>query len=274
MQWGKVKNILIAILLAVNLFLLGNFGMKMWQNRQDAQRLAADVEQLLSGYGLTLDDAFRLPRDSELPTLSLDRSRADEENTALAMLGAVTERIEQEDGTVRFAGADGTVEWQGDGTVQADCDTGAETPDGDAAALRLARRLFAAWGLQAEDAVLTAADGTVTMTGTVAGLPVHNRALSLRFYGTGRAALTGRWSFGTPYTTVRASGTPCIAADALLDFAARSEQKGCVLNMTVGYRMQTDSSRRTQLTPTWKITTDQGEYLVDCAKKTLIEQEE
>ena len=49
MQWGKVKNILIAILLAVNLFLLGNFGMKMWQNRQDAQRLAADVEQLLSG---------------------------------------------------------------------------------------------------------------------------------------------------------------------------------------------------------------------------------
>lgn len=274
MQWGKVKNILITILLAVNLFLLGNFSMKIWQKQQDVQNLEADVERLLSGCGMALDAAFRLPRDSELPALSLDRSRADEENTAVAILGEVTERTEQDDGTVRFAGADGTVEWRADGTVQADCATGAETPDGDAAALRLARRLCAAWGLQAEDAVFTSQNGTVTVTGTVAGLPVHNRGLSLRFYGTGRAALTGRWSFGTPYTTVRASGTPCIAADALLDFAARSEQQGCVLDMTVGYRMQTDSSRRTQLTPTWKITTDQGEYLVDCAKKTLIEQEE
>ena len=32
MQWDKVKNVLIGILLAVNLFLLGNLGFRLWQN--------------------------------------------------------------------------------------------------------------------------------------------------------------------------------------------------------------------------------------------------
>ena len=43
--------------------------------------------------------------------------------------------------------------------------------------------------------------------------------------------------------------------------------------MTIGYRLQSDSGRRLQLMPTWKIGTDSGDYLVDCAKKTILEQE-
>lgn len=43
--------------------------------------------------------------------------------------------------------------------------------------------------------------------------------------------------------------------------------------MEAGYRMRTDSSRRQQLTPTWKIVTDSGEYLVDCDKKTIVDEE-
>ena len=34
MQWDKVKNVLIVILAAVNLFLLGNLGARLWQNMQ------------------------------------------------------------------------------------------------------------------------------------------------------------------------------------------------------------------------------------------------
>ena len=111
------------------------------------------------------------------------------------------------------------------------------------------------------------------MTGTVAGLPVFNRVLTIRFTGDGFASLSGLWSFGTPYTTVSASGVACNAADALLEFVARQPEAQSVLSMTAGYRMQTDSSRRIQLTPTWKIVTDSGEYLVDCDKKTIIDRE-
>ncbi|MDO5142912.1 MAG: hypothetical protein Q4D31_07835 [Eubacteriales bacterium] len=273
MQWGKVKNILIAILLAVDLFLLGDLGLRLWQHVQYAGELEADLRTLLHGYGIELDEGLHLPKDTVLPTLSLDRSRAEEEAVAVAMLGGDAERTEQEDGTVRLTRGEDWVEWRADGTVQAVCATGADDPDDERAALRLARRLLGAWGLQAEDAALTAGGQAVTLTGTVAGLPVHDRALTLTFLDGGRAALDGRWSFGVPYTTVRANGTACLAADALLDLAARQPDSRTIYTMTVGYRMQTDGSRRIQLVPTWKIVTDRGGYLVDCAKKTVIAPE-
>ena len=42
MQWDKVKNVLIVILLAVNLFLIGNFGVKLWQDYRRGEELLAD----------------------------------------------------------------------------------------------------------------------------------------------------------------------------------------------------------------------------------------
>ncbi len=92
MQWDKVKNVLIGILLAVNLFLLGNLGFRLWQNYSRASGLDADLRALVSGCGSTLADSFRLPEDVFLPELNLDRSRADEENAASVMLGADMEQ--------------------------------------------------------------------------------------------------------------------------------------------------------------------------------------
>lgn len=273
MQWDKVKNVLIVILLVVNLFLIGNFGAKMWQNQQRTEELEADLRTLTQEYGVQLDDTFHLPQDKVLPTLSIDRSRADEETVALAMLGEDAERTEQEDGTVLFQSDEGKIEWRTDGTVQAECPTGQETPADANAALRLAQHLLSGWGLQAEDESLSANGLTVTMTGTVAGQPVHNRVLTLHFQENGNVTLTGLWSFGTPYTTVRGNGVSCNAADALLEFAARVQDTKEIDSMTAGYRMEVDSNRRLQLTPTWKIETDSGEYLVDCAKKTIVDQE-
>ena len=103
---------------------------------------------------------------------------------------------------------------------------------------------------------------------------MHNRRLTLDFSaGDGSVSLVGLWSFGTPYTTANGISITCSAADALLQFAAESGETGKIESMTAGYRMQTDSSRRIRLTPTWKIDTETGEYLVDCDKKTIIGEE-
>ena len=102
---------------------------------------------------------------------------------------------------------------------------------------------------------------------------MFNRTLTLRFDGAGGVSLDGRWSFGTAVYTVRGSGVMCSAADALLEFVSRRTAAAEIRSMEAGYRLETDSSRRLQLTPTWKIVTDFGEYLVDCDKKTVIDQE-
>ena len=182
--------------------------------------------------------------------------------------------VEQEDGTVRFESDRGTLEWQADGNVQADYTLTESAPTSASEALEQARRLCSRWGFQAEQAGWTAEDTVVTLTGSVAGLPVHNRRLTLDFSaGDGSVSLVGLWSFGTPYTTANGISITCSAADALLQFAAESGETGTIESMTAGYRMQTDSSRRIRLTPTWKIDTETCEYLVDCDKKTIIGEE-
>ncbi len=147
MQWDKVKNILIAILLTINLFLLGNLAVRGWQSHRRTSELEANLRTLVSARGMQLDTAFSFPEDITLPELSLDRSRADEEKIAAAMLGEHAERTEQEDGTVRFESDRGTLEWQADGNVQADlyADESRRLPHG---ALEQARRLCSRWGFR------------------------------------------------------------------------------------------------------------------------------
>ena len=143
------------------------------------------------------------------------------------MLGEHAERTEQEDGTVRFESDKGTLEWQADGNVQADYTLTESAPTSAAEALEQARRLCSRWGFQAEQANWTAEDTVVTLTGAVAGLPVHNRRLTLDFSaGDGSVSLVGLWSFGTPYTTANGISITCSAADALLQFAAESGETG------------------------------------------------
>ena len=168
MQWDKVKNVLIGILLAVNLFLLGNLGFRLWQNYSRASGLDADLRALVSGCGSTLADSFRLPEDVFLPELNLDRSRADEENAASVMLGADMERTELEDGTVRFQSGDGTVTWYADGRVNGVCPIPGETPDDETAAIRAARKCFSEWGLAGDGASYQVSGFSVTQTAPVA----------------------------------------------------------------------------------------------------------
>ena len=126
MQWDKVKNILIAILLTINLFLLGNLAVRGWQSHRRTSELEANLRTLVSARGMQLDTAFSFPEDITLPELSLDRSRADEEKVAAAMLGEHAERTEQEDGTVRFESDRGTLDRLGRRTAgaQSAADTG------------------------------------------------------------------------------------------------------------------------------------------------------
>ena len=269
MQWGKVKNILIVILAAINVFLLGNLCMKQWQAWQRASELRAHLSTLLEGYGLALDPGFALPADAALPQLSLDRSRASEEAVSAAWLGDDLSRTEQEDGAVRLENDAGWLEWRADGSVEGEIST-ENTPSTEKDAVQQTRRLLEKWGLKSEELTLSAEGMTVTAAGRAAGMPVFNRALTLTFGSEGGVTVSGLWFFGTPYTTARENSVVCAPSDALLEFAAAQEGCTSIRSMEAGYRLQSDSSRRLQLVPTWRIVTDGGEYLVDGAKKSIV----
>ena len=52
MQWDKVKNVLIAILLTINLFLLGNLAVRGWQSHRRTSELEANLRTLVSARGM------------------------------------------------------------------------------------------------------------------------------------------------------------------------------------------------------------------------------
>ena len=59
------------------MFLLGNFGIKLWQNRQRGEELEANLRTLTQEYGRELDDAFRLPLTTSTPEMPEDSSGVD-----------------------------------------------------------------------------------------------------------------------------------------------------------------------------------------------------
>lgn len=268
MQWDKVKNILLMILLTIDLFLAGNLGVHIWQDGRRTNELEHNVRLLLEKYGVTTAPSFSLPSDTAILPLSLDRNRDAEEAMAFAILGEELSRSEQEDGAVLWKNQNDFLEWQADGSVRGSC-TISDAPNNEYQAEQRANRLLKKWNI--EDAVYTAQGLTVVAEGTIAGQPVHNRRLTLYFHANNTVTFSGRWSFSVPFTNAQTASVTYAAADALLSFAANTPNCGKIESMQMGYRLEADSARRLQLTPTWKIVTETAEYLVDCAKKNVVE---
>ncbi len=261
---------LIVILLVVDLFLLGNLGIKLWHVETKKDALEADVRSLVSEYGLEFSDSFRLPEDKTLITLTVDRDRVAEEKMADKMLGGGVSRTEQADGAVLFESPRGAVEWGADGTVNGACKINS-VPSAESQAGKEAVKLIGEWGFGNEGTEYFLEGLEVLVKGKIAHQNVFNRDVLLTFENDGTLTVTGKWSFGTPYAAAREHTVNCAAADALLAFASEIDKNVKIVSMEAGYRMEADSVGRLQLTPTWKIVTSEREYLVDCAKKTVIQ---
>lgn len=267
MQWDKVKNILLMILLAIDLFLAGNLGVHIWQDKQRTNELEHNVRLLLEKYGVTAAPSFSLPSNNAILPLSLDRNRDAEEAMAIAIVGQEFSRTEQENGAILWKNQNDFIEWQEDGAVRGSCII-SDTPSNEYQAKKLANHLLKEWNI--EGAVCTAQGLTVVAEGTIADQPVHNRRLTLYFHANNIVTFSGRWSFSVPFTNAQTARTTYAAADALLSFAANTPNCGEIQSMKMGYQLESDSARWLQLTPTWKIVTETGEYLVDCAKKNVV----
>ncbi len=142
MQWDKVKNVLIGILLAVNLFLLGNLGFRLWQNYSRASGLDADLRALVSGCGSTLADSFRLPRMYSCPSSTSTAAARTRKTPPRSCWARIWSAARQRTARCAFRARDGTVTWYADGRVNGVCPIPGETPDDETSAIRAARKCF------------------------------------------------------------------------------------------------------------------------------------
>ena len=271
MQWSRVKSILIVLLLLVDGFLGCMLGVKAFSAYQQAQTTRAQLDTVLAGYGLTLDETMSLPDEALMPQLNIDRNRADEAAVATALLGGEAERSEEEAGS-RFTSPVGTVVWSEDGTLEAVLQpAGYVRPTADEVRAQAAALLQDA-GIQTAGADWETHVWTARAHFKTAGYAVFNRALTVTF-SEEAVRIEGLWTFDTPYATRSDLYATYNPVDALLQFA-RQGLASKVVDMEPGLLLGNTAGNQFQLSPVWKITADTGVYYADPIKNEITAAEE
>ncbi len=270
MEWSKVKNIIIVILLLFNGFLLVLVGARRSEAQQYEQKALAQAIQVLEENDIEAS-AERLVSAERLFPQSAQRSVQDEERLAQALLGEEAAGENRGGGLYTYQGSRGEVSFRAGGELSARLaeDGRWQTDDLEDHAAGLLREM----GLKAE---LLEADGdgdtgTVVFRQTLDGAPLFSSRIVFS-YREGRLTDIS----GTLLAAAEAAaeeGETLPLPTALLRFldhvTASGDVCSVILSMEPGYRSAQSFSGTVYLTPVWLVTTNTADYYLNAVTGEL-----
>lgn len=273
MEWSKIKNIVILILLFVNAALLALVILR--ENRQsqfEAETWSGAVAALERG-GITFA-AEEPPRPMALPPLSVTRDRTGERPAAEALLGPLSEETDSNPVRTSYTGPGGRAEFTMGGEFQIEpAGLLLDGRDREAASLEYLAQLGIS-GLLLEDREQALENGVLQHTLAFCqlweGAPLYSCRMEAIWQGDVLVRLQGSRIAGT---SAPAEGVaPLSAAAILVRFLAGLNRDGDMCSriegMTAGY-LAAGAAGTLQLDPVWALETDNGTYYVDAATGTL-----
>lgn len=264
MEWSKLKNVILLMLVLVNAALLVLVGAQERQARRYTEETRQAALTVLEQGGISFD-LEEFPTDLSLPFLTVTRDRTGERDQAAALLGQVT----QEEGSEvrsRYTGPGGTAEFSMNGSFSISLEPGACTRQtgedyrqasaGCLAGLGFSGVLESEWS-EGEERVLTYRQQWE-------GYPLFSCQVSLHWSGDDLLLMEGSKLDGSADLS---SDTELLSTSSILiRFLAGLNDGGYVCSritdMTPGY-LSSGLSRSVQLTPVWRVTTDTGVYHVN-----------
>ena len=265
MEWSKIKNIIILILVFLNVFLLALVVMRESKSVQYQEEARTGVVAALEKNGLDFLPE-KVPDDLKLSPLSVTRSRDSEQAMAEALLGPA--KRDDTGGSVRvvYTGAGGTAAFSSDGRFEFELTAQTRPVEGTDLAADGAECLELL-GLQTELAeTRTEGEDTLLIYRQVwEDVPMFSCQVTLTYREGALRRITGEWLAGSGIET---EGEPLDTPTLLLRFLAGMNEAGNVCSriddMTPGYLSSVSAARPVvQLTPVWRIATDTGVYYVD-----------
>lgn len=270
MEWSKIKTIILLMLVGVNAFLLLLVGMRAGRGAlyEDETRQAAIQVLERGGIEFGLE---QVPKDIDLPTLTVARDRESEHSMAQTLLGDVTQTGESE---VRpsYTSQIGMAEFSMNGSFTVSfaqdrwrCSAG-ETL-GEASQACLEQIGFAG---VLDQSVTNDSTTTLTYLQEWEDSPIFSCSVTLVWEDQVLTSMEGSRLAGTvdSSSTQALLSTPTI----LMRFLSSVSEGGSVCSrieaMTPGY-LTVGSGRSVQLTPVWHILTDTGAYYVDAVTGTV-----
>lgn len=271
-EGGKLKNIIIIILLLLNLFLLSLVGGRWLEDAQSAESARQSAIEVLRASGVAVEDET-VPHAMELRAAQAERDLVREQGLAAALLTGAVE-VENRGGEVyRYTNANGRMQVHSTGEFWAQFEPGvyllSDRPAREHSAAVLSRLEMDVVVL--EDRV-EQGNGTITLRQTAGGVPVLNSQVTLHYADGQLAQISGgRWVVGKPVFSEQTRKVT--VATALVRLLNGMKELGDVYNridaITPAYILEVTLFGSAQLNPVWHVRTDTGEYRLDLHSGTM-----
>lgn len=267
MEWPKLKNIIILILVLTNLCLLGLVGSRevrdarlQSQNRQEAIRF-------LHNHDVEVEETL-VPETVDVTPLRVERELEEEMKLARRLLKGDVSVTALGGEVYRYENARGWLQLHGDGSFRAEFTPGTWSVDRsvEQTALDVLEKL----GFRGR--VLRHTGNTVLVEQTWNDAPLFLVRVEVQWEDGEITALTsGRRLMGVAKEQEQVQTLS--VATALMEFHTRMDARGYVYSaiqqIEQGYVAQTALDSVTELIPVWQVTTDTGVYRLDLVDGTL-----
>ncbi|MDR1065004.1 MAG: hypothetical protein LBL25_01375, partial [Oscillospiraceae bacterium] len=261
MSTSKIKNIVIAVLVFINVFFLSAVLVSRVGEASGRRRVIDDLRTVLENAGVALEDGAIASLESLRP-MSTERDAYGEAYLARAVLGDCSPSQDGGANSV-YTGERGTAEFNARGEFRIEL---TEPYAARGGARAEAKRLLREMGLDASDPALSVNGDTETASAVCEykGAPTFNCVVSFEFEGGLLLRVTGRRPSGVkeaPPGTLRELPT------ALLEFLAFVRGGGIdcsrILSVEAGYRLTVSAFGDGTLSPGWLVTTDAGGFFIN-----------
>ncbi len=267
MEWRKLKNIILLMLVGLNLSLAVLLLGPRLGDRYRVIQAEREALTFLEKKGIALDEDM-VPDPAALPPQVVERDLEAEARMAAQLLGETVTVTTSGGGVYRYAAEAGVLQAHGDGTFWARLRSTdfPLTGEGKSDALSVLEKL----GFAGEVAEET--EQSLTICQIWNGVPLFNQRSTVLWDDVGVTEIAdGRRLHGIP---VEDTERPVITrATALIRFYHELNRMGDVCSrvdeIVPGYICATALDRQMTLTPVWRITTDTGAYQLDLVNGVL-----
>lgn len=273
MEWSKLKNIIILILLAANLFLLVMAGMQERDAAQYQEQAVQDARTVLERNGINIAPEV-IPAQMTLRSMTVQRSHELETALAQSLLGDCIQ-TDLGGGRYSYASPVGSAEFRNNGNFSVVFPKGLPLTDETLNEVDHALTVAAKIGLTGTVAEQTRSeDGTVyvTLYQTWQDIPVYSCRITLQYQGGILCAMSGQRLMGQPQpagSEEQLLSIPTVLMRSLNGINDLGDICSQITQLTPGYQMS-NPAEGTRMEPVWYIVTDTGAYQLNAITGVLV----
>ena len=272
MEWSKLKNIMILILLAANLFLLAMAGVQQHDSARYQEQAVEDALTVLERNGIGVAPEV-IPEQMELKSMTVQRDRELEANLAQALLGTCTQ-TDLGGGRYSYESAAGSAEFRSNGNFSVVFSKGIPLAEGvedeTAHALAVAAQIGLS-GVAAEQTQSETGGVNVVLYQTWQEIPVYSCRLTMEYRDGCLCALSGQRLMGEPQSAnaeEKLISIPTVLIRSLNGINDLGDICSQITELTPGYQMS-NPAEGTRMEPVWYIRTDTGAYQLNAITGVL-----